>query len=407
MRMLTLKNQVVIGTQTIVNDKDTRTSFASGDLPSVQRLLEQQRSFWPSNKRITDVIVPKEADPFRTVTLKRQVTARLEALNQQLRAPVDAEVRLVDGNELVTRSVNGTQYDIPKLLKAYDAHAYDSVIRLDVSLEQPVRENSTLIRKEKALLHQFLQRSVSYVLQGKPYSFAAAELVKNAVLSKTMAITVEDAGVTAKMNELNNTLSTLHKNYTFRNNAGQVIAVQGQSYGWAIDVPAETKRVVDALIKGEPTVKAYNIYGIGYSTYGVGYRNPDNNGIGTTYAEVSISQQRVWLYKNGQMVLTTNVVTGKHSTGEDTPTGVWYVEYKQSPSVLKGSEVGKADYQVNVNYWAPFTLSGCGFHDAPWRSNWAPDAYLTQGSGGCINTPPAVMPQVYNLLVQNEPVVIY
>ena len=81
---------------------------------------------------------------------------------------------------------------------------------------------------------------------------------------------------------------------------------------------------------------------------------------------------------------------GKHSTGEDTSPGVWYVLYKRTPYTLRGSAVGKADYAVKVDYWVPFTNSGQGFHDAGWRKDWANNAYLTGGSGGCVNLLPNV-----------------
>jgi hypothetical protein len=74
---------------------------------------------------------------------------------------------------------------------------------------------------------------------------------------------------------------------------------------------------------------------------------------------------------------------------------------------LTGRENGKITYQVNVNYWAPFTNDGQGFPDASWRGNWASNAYLTAGSHGCLNTPPSIMKTVYNNLSTNEPVVIY
>ena len=169
----------------------------------------------------------------------------------------------------------------------------------------------------------------------------------------------------------------------------------------------ETKQIENAFEKGENSLNANNIYGVGWSTYGVGYQVTTNNGIGDTYAEVSIKDQRIWIYKNGQLKLTTNVVTGWHGVNQDTPKGVWYIEYKQSPSILKGSEVGNLNYSVKVSYWAPFTLDGCGFHDASWRRNWASNAYLTNGSGGCVNTPPSVMKSVYDNLSQNEPVIVY
>lgn len=107
------------------------------------------------------------------------------------------------------------------------------------------------------------------------------------------------------------------------------------------------------------------------------------------------------------MVLTTNVVTGRHDVGEDTHPGVWFILYKKSPSILEGSEYGQPHYRVKVNYWAPFTDDGQGFHDAGWRTNWSSTAYLHNGSGGCVNTPANIMGEVYNNLSQYEPVVIY
>ncbi|MCB6939968.1 L,D-transpeptidase, partial [Agathobacter rectalis] len=82
------------------------------------------------------------------------------------------------------------------------------------------------------------------------------------------------------------------------------------------------KRIADAFQNGKDTVKAYNIYGEGYSTIDVGYHVLAENGIGDTYAEVSISDQRIWIYKDGKLKVTTRVVTGRHDTNEDTPKGV-------------------------------------------------------------------------------------
>lgn len=81
--------------------------------------------------------------------------------------------------------------------------------------------------------------------------------------------------------------------------------------------------------------------------------------------------------------------------------------YKQTPSILKGSEVGKANYSVKVDYWAQFTNSGIGFHDAGWRTNWSKSAYLKDGSGGCVNTKPEAMVTLFENVSQNEPVIVY
>ncbi|MFT8362138.1 MAG: L,D-transpeptidase family protein [Sporolactobacillus sp.] len=404
---LTLKNDVYLGKQRIVNGRNTKSQFAANDLDGVTALLKKHFSLFPSSKKMRLSLIPKQVDSYRSTKLRQDVESKLDKMNKRLKAPVDAEARLVDGQLTLRKSQPGEKFDITKIMKAYDQEDYHSVIYLKPVRVQPILASSATVTKEKAVLKNLLSRSTDYTLQDKQYPFAAAALIQNASVTKTMKVAVDTSGIKKKLAQINQKTSTLNKNYTFKTHTGKVISVKGQSYGWALHVPAEAKRIANALIAGKKAISAYNVYGTGFSTYGIGYKVRGNNGIGSTYAEVSISEQRIWLYRNGQMVLTTNVVTGRHDTHEDTPPGVWYIEYKQSPSVLEGSEAGDPNYKVKVKYWAPFTLSGCGFHDAPWRHNWSGSAYLTQGSGGCVNTPPNVMASVYNQLEQNEPVIVY
>lgn len=402
-----LKNQVYIGNKRIFDGKDTKMGFTNQDLPDVQKLLSKQRTFFPSSSATNYTLVPEQADQYRSQTMKKLVQEKLLSMNRHLTPAKDSEAQLKNGQIIVTKSVNGTQYDFESLMNDYQKHEYDSVIYLKNVYIQPVRENSPIVAKEKKMLEDLLQRTVNYQVQGKVYSFKAGDIIKNASVSKKMQYTIDTTGIQNKIADINRTQSTLNKNFAFRTHSGSVISVKGQSYGWRLDAGAEAKRIQTALEKGEKSLKAYNVYGVGYSTYGIGYHTTANHGIGNTYAEVSIQNQQIWIYKNGQLMLTTHVVTGRHNTNEDTPPGVWYIMYKESPSTLEGSEAGNPHYSVKVSYWAPFTLGGVGFHDASWRTNWSGTAYLNQGSGGCVNTPPTAMKSVYHYLSQNEPVIVY
>lgn len=404
---VTLKNELYVGGSLILNGKDTKTGFAAGDLSHFQTLLKKQWTWWPSAAERHFALLPEKTNRYPMQTMKQEAELKIKELNKTLKAPKDAQAVLKNSRIEIIPSVAGNQYNTKELLKAYELQKYSSVIRLHPVLLKPIKADSIIVKNEQKKLQKLLQQSVSYQLQSKPYEFRAADLIRNASVSKNMKYTLDTSGITAKLADLNRTYSTLNKDFIFRTHSGATISVRGQSYGWALNVSQETKRIEQAFLQGMDSLKAYNVYGYGYSTYGIGYHTTANNGIGYSYAEVSIKDQRVWIYKNGQLVLTTNVVTGKHMTHEDTPTGLWYIEYKQSPSVLKGSEVGDPHYSVKVKYWAPFTMGGVGFHDAGWRQNWSSTAYLSQGSGGCVNTPPKVMPDLYNSLVQNEPVIVY
>ncbi len=402
-----LKNKVYVGSQLILDGKDTKMGFTNQDLPEVNKLLKKQQTFWPSSKVKDFSLVPGKANQYRSQTLKKQVEEKLTAMNKSLQAPKDAEAHLENGKVAISKSVNGEQYDVSQLLKDYQKQEFNSEIHLKTVYIQPVRENSAIVKKEAKLLQDLAQRTIDYKVQSKAYTLKGSDLIKNASAAKDMKVTIDGAEIKKKITEINQAQSTLGKNFQFKTHSGSVITVKGQSYGWAINVEKETARIQEAFAKGEKSLSAENIYGVGWTTRGTGYQITANNGIGDTYAEVSIAQQHIWIYKNGQLAVETNVVTGRHDTNEDTNTGVWYIEYKRSPSTLTGSEVGNPNYSVKVQYWAPFTMGGQGFHDASWRKNWASDAYLTAGSGGCVNTPPSIMPTVYANLSQYEPVIVY
>ncbi|PLS02245.1 L,D-transpeptidase family protein [Neobacillus cucumis] len=402
-----LTNKVYIGQEQILDGKDTKMGFSDQDLTGVKKILKEQKTFFPSSEAKNYTLMPKTTNQYRTQELKKQVEEKLVSMNKSLKVPKDAEAQLEQGKIIITKSINGEQYDVANLLKAYEQQGYTGDIRLNPQYILPIKEDSEIVKNEEKKLQELLQKTVEYKVQKKVYSLKASELIKNASVTKDMKVTIDTSDLKNKIAEINDSESTLDKNFTFKTHSGSVISVKGQGYGWALDVDKETSQVQAAFEKGEKSISASNIIGHGWSNEGYGYETTANNGIGDTYAEVSIADQHIWIYKNGKLVVSTNVVTGKHSTGEDTSKGVWYILYKRTPATLKGSHVGSGSYEVKVNYWAPFTNSGQGFHDASWRSNWSGSAYLKAGSGGCVNTPSGIMKTVYSNLSTYEPVVIY
>ncbi|WP_251553945.1 L,D-transpeptidase family protein [Neobacillus muris] len=403
-----LKNTVYVGGQQIIDGKDMKMSFTEKDLPSVKELLKKQWTFFPSSKEKNYSIMPSNLDDYRSQTLKKQVEEKLLSLNQNLTAPQDALAYLEEGEIKVSPAINGDQYDVGRLLKEYEKQEYTSEIHLKPVYIQPIKEDSDIVQNEQKKLEELLKQTVEYKVQDKVHTLSASELIKNATVTQDLKVTIDSADIKKKIAEINEAQSTLNKNFNFKTHSGAVVSVKGQGYGWALDEEKETAQVLKAFENGEKSLAASSIIGNGWKGEGFGYDTTANNGIGDTYAEVSLSEQRIWIYKNGQLVVTSNVVTGKHSTGNDTSKGVWYILYKRSPSTLTGRELGgQPSYEVKVDYWAPFTNDGQGFHDASWRKNWSSNAYLTDGSHGCVNTPPSVMKTVYENLSTYEPVVIY
>lgn len=131
----------------------------------------------------------------------------------------------------------------------------------------------------------------------------------------------------------------------------------------------------------------------------------ENHGLGGTYVEVNINAQHLWVYKDGECVCDTEVVTGLPIFGRVTYMGCYAIKKKQREVELGTEDMEGSDNPV-VDYWLPFN-AGEGIHDASWREHFGGKIWLTNGSHGCVNVPDWCMDDVYNNVEVGEAVVIY
>ena len=93
------------------------------------------------------------------------------------------------------------------------------------------------------------------------------------------------------------------------------------------------------------------------------------NDLGDTYIEVDLTEQYMWYYQNGNIIFQSEIVSGLPSDPDrKTPPGLFTLNSKSSPSVLRGEMTanGTYSYEQPVTYWMPFN-GGIGFHDADWQ----------------------------------------
>ena len=117
---------------------------------------------------------------------------------------------------------------------------------------------------------------------------------------------------------------------------------------------------------------------------------------------VSLSDQKLWLVRNGTIISKVGIVSGKPST--PTVTGIFSVLSKEYSRILKGP-----GYASWVQYWMPFHGS-YGIHDANWQPGYAfSDYYYYRrgGSHGCINVYPGSMGYIYNNSYIGMRVIVY
>lgn len=267
----------------------------------------------------------------------------------------------------------------------------------------------------KNKLIQINKASVTYTVNKKSFVLKADDLIDKVSYENGTYKFDNVEKLTDKLKQINKEVSTLHKSYRLtvpESNKinGKTITVKNKSYGWAIYIPKAQTAVEKAFMNNQKKLDGSKyLYGLDYSTYAHGY-GETNRGIGKNYVVVSIKNQELWIIRNNKLAVhLTDVVTGTYTgnTGDRTPTGVWYIQYKESPSVLRGSNDDGSSYASPVKYWMPFTLSGCGLHDASWRTDWSKTAYLKGGSHGCVNINPGEIANVWHNVIKDEAVVIY
>lgn len=268
---------------------------------------------------------------------------------------------------------------------------------------------SASLHKLRQALLAFKRRQVTYKINGRAYKLPAA-LIKEVAYANGHYQLLQTGDLEQRLHEIADENDTFHQSYDFVTPTGSKIRVTNQSYGWGIWQSAALKAIKKAFDTNQAQVDGRRyLYGQGFSTAPHGY-GKSNHGLGQTYIVVSIGAQKAWFYRGGRKVLAiSDLVTGTQdsTTGDATPKGVWYIMYKQSPSTLKGKNDDGSSYSSPVKYWMPFTLSGCGFHDASWRTDWSKTAYLKGGSHGCINIKPSEIRSVWDVVETGEPVIIY
>ena len=206
---------------------------------------------------------------------------------------------------------------------------------------------------------------------------------------------LDEQQLRAWVTQLAEKYNTVGKARTFVTSYKVPITLTKGNFGWKMDEEATFATLKEAVLKGGRrsivpswSQKAGDFYGT-------------NSDIGDSYVEVDLNAQKVWLYKNGKLLVETDCVSGTAGTDRETPGGVYSIFYMQAPAVLNGP-----GYSNPVNFWMPFN-GGIGLHDAPWRSEFGGEIYKTNGSHGCINLPYDAAKTIYETVEIGYPVVCY
>lgn len=206
-------------------------------------------------------------------------------------------------------------------------------------------------------------------------------------------IMADSAKVIEYTQELAAKYDTYDKDRTLHTTYGFDITVEKGDYGWKMDVDSTASKIASAISEGgEQTVEPEWIQTA--NAFGA-------EDWGNTFIEVNLTKQHLYYYKDGELVVESDFVSGTVSKARSTPVGIYSIKYKKSPSILRG-----INWETPVTYWMPF-FDGCGLHDATWRSRFGGTIYYYDGSHGCLNMPYNEVKTIYENIAAGVPILIY
>ena len=368
-------------------------------------LKKQNPLLWPAgffSQSSTQVSVGVDYDE----ALLDEKLQSIKAMSKEQTEPVSAYPKYNGNLFEVEPEVYGSAVDTEALKEKtvqYITEFRDSLNMMDEGCYKMPAYTSASEKVKNACntMNQYLKAKITYTMDEEVV--VDKDLISQWVTCDSeMNVTFNEEAVKAWMREFGEKYDTVGKTRSFTTPDGKQTQVSGGTYGWIVNEAQEAQNLIENIKNGENITKEPEYKQTAASRSALDW--------GTTYAEVDLAAQKMWFVVDGSVALTTDVVTGRPSTGNATPEGVYDILYTQRGAVLRGDidpATGKPSYETPVSFWMPFTYQGHGFHDATWQSAFGGNRYLTHGSHGCVNMPYDKASQLFELITAGTPVIIH
>ncbi|MCD8221990.1 MAG: L,D-transpeptidase family protein [Clostridiales bacterium] len=312
-------------------------------------------------------------------------------------------------NAAISGYIEGTGYEIipeeagtkldPKAVIA----ALSSAVRAlepEISLEDAgvyaqaeiTAENEELVARLEEL-NRYAAMTVVYRFGESEEILEGVEIQKWLTAAEDGTVSVDETAVAEYVKELAGKYDTAYQPKEFITSYGDTVTITKGNYGWRISQKEETAALKEIILSGQGEEREPVYLQRAASHEGKDY--------GDTYVEINLTAQHLYYYKDGELLVESDFVSGNESRGNGTPDGAYPITYKQRNAVLRGQ-----GYASPVSYWMPFNRN-IGMHDADWRNSFGGTIYKTNGSHGCINLPPAVAKTIYENIEAGTAVLCY
>ena len=363
-----------------------------------EKILKKQNPLlWPSSLFRHSDYTLLASTSYDADALKDEIS-KLEFMSADyMTAPTDARIEIEDDTYEIIPETMGTTTIPDEVFKEIET-AVDSQ-ETSVTLSDTCYESPNVLSTDPSLqattdqLDSYMASTITYDIADADEKLTSSDILKMLQIDDNGNVTVSDDAIASYVQHLASTYNTYGDKREFTTSKGDVVEVSGGDYGWVIAKAKEIEQIRSDLAGGTPVERE--------PVYEQTAVAPGPNDIGNTYVELDYSNQHMYYYKDGNLTFDSDIVSGKLSSGNGSPDGVYKIVYKQSPSVLVGET-----YHTEVQYFVPFAYN-VGFHDATWQPKFGGDWYLTHGSHGCINMALDKVQEFYGMIEVGTPVVAY
>ena len=389
-----------------IHDREDRVTYISGkDIDyhyesegSIQKVMDQQNSMlWPlyiSKDHSHTVNVKLTYDESKLVKLVEGMDCFKE---ENIEKPEDAYLKYTDNGYEIVPEKKGNQpleeqimLDVKAVIEERQA-----VLKLNDSdyMQPAVTSEDPKLQEKLQVTEKYKNMSITYEIEGSEQVLDGQTILSWLTINDDLSVTVDPDMAASYAQQLASKYNTYAATRSFVTTNGDTIKIGGGDYGWVIDKKGEAARIIEDIEKGESVTREPEYEQRAF------VEGADD--IGNTYIEIDYTNQHLWYYKDGSLLMDSDLVSGNLNNGNGSPDGVFKIISRQSPATLVGE-----DYESDVTYFMPFAYN-VGLHDASWRSNFGGSIYKNSGSHGCINLPYDAADTIYKNVELGTPVVAY
>lgn len=241
-------------------------------------------------------------------------------------------------------------------------------------------------------LNRYVGTVITYEL-GDEAEVLDAQTISTWLGDENGVIAVDEEAVLTYVKDLARKYNTAYRPKELETSYGETVTITNGFYGWRIDNALEVEQILVDLQEGKHVTRE--------PVYAQTANSRGEHDYGDSYVEINLTAQHLFLYKDGELIIETDFVSGNVANGNATPTGAFGITYKTRDAVLRGD-----DYATPVTYWMPYA-GDVGMHDATWRRNFGGNIYKTNGSHGCVNLPVSAAKEIYEVVEKGYPVLVY